>query len=132
MKRSGIINRDIARIVVELGHTDRITVCDCGFPIPDSAEVVDLSLVKGFPRLTDVLRALQEELIIERIILAKEIADKNPEMHNAILELFPDVAVDYVEHSEFKRIAAAGSKAYIRTGEATPFSNVILSSGVDF
>lgn len=111
---------------------DRITVCDCGFPIPDGAKVVDLSIIKGFPRLIDVLKALREELIIEKIILAKEIVDKNPEMHNAILKLFSDAAVDYVEHSEFKKIAAVSSKAYIRTGEATPYSNVILSSGVDF
>ncbi|AKI97664.1 D-ribose pyranase [Kosmotoga pacifica] len=132
MKRSGIINRKIARIIAEMGHTDRITICDCGFPIPDGAEVVDLSITKGFPRLIDVLRALREELIIEKIILAKEIVDKNPEMHNLVLELFSNTAVEYVEHSEFKKIAAADSKAFIRTGEATPYSNVILSSGVDF
>lgn len=39
--------------------------------------------------------------------------------------------VTEVPHSNFKTLTAA-SKAIIRTGECTPYANVILKSGVTF
>ena len=39
--------------------------------------------------------------------------------------------IHYVSHEEFKE-KTAYTKAIIRTGEATPYSNIILQSGVLF
>ena len=45
MKRNGIINADISRVMSYMGHTDTIAVGDCGLPIPDETERIDLAPV---------------------------------------------------------------------------------------
>ena len=35
MKRHGILNSDISRVLSYMGHTDRICIGDFGLPIPD-------------------------------------------------------------------------------------------------
>ena len=132
MKRGGIINRQLATVIAEMGHTDALTVCDCGLPIPEGKRLIDLSVTKGFPRLTDILEAINKDMVIEKVILASEILDCNPEMHRELLKLFEGKEIVYLDHKEFKPMAAANSKAYVRSGEATPYSNVILVSGVEF
>lgn len=42
MKRNGIINADISRVLSYMGHTDTLAVGDCGLPIPDEAERIRL------------------------------------------------------------------------------------------
>ena len=44
MKRAGILNSDISRVLSYLGHTDTICIGDCGLPIPDEVERIDLAL----------------------------------------------------------------------------------------
>ena len=34
MKKLGHLNRDIARVLACLGHTDSIVIADCGLPVP--------------------------------------------------------------------------------------------------
>ena len=38
MKKQGILNSDISRVLSYMGHTDCIAVGDCGLPIPDEVE----------------------------------------------------------------------------------------------
>ena len=38
MKRAGILNSEISRVLSYLGHTDCIAIGDCGLPIPDETE----------------------------------------------------------------------------------------------
>jgi len=132
MKKTGIINRELGAVIVKLGHTDAITVCDCGLPLSEEKKVIDLSIRKGFPGLIEILQPLLEEIVVERAILAKEIIKANPEMHKKLLELLKNVDIEYVEHEDFKHMALEKSRAIVRTGEATSYSNIILFSGVDF
>lgn len=131
MKKNGILNKDISEVIASMGHLDMITVCDAGLPIPTSARRIDLAVVPGIPSFLDVIKALEKELVVEEIIIAKELADKNPEFYSEIRTIFSGVEIKKIEHSEFKEIST-NSKAYIRTGECTPYANVILVSGVDF
>jgi len=55
----------------------------------------------------------------------------NPELHSKIHSQFPAVTIQYVSHEEFKKMTSH-CKAVIRTGEATPYANIILYSGVNF
>ena len=48
-----------------------------------------------------------------------------------ILSLYPNVETEYVSHSEFKE-KTKSAKTIIRTGECTPYSNIILVSKVCF
>ena len=56
MKKNGILNSDISRVLSYMGHTDRICIGDCGLPVPDSTERIDLALKFGQPSFMDVLK----------------------------------------------------------------------------
>ena len=75
MQKHGILNSKIAKVLADLGHTDRIMIADCG--------------------------------------------------------LLGDIPGAYVTHERLKEYSH-DVKAIIRTGEATPYANVILQSGCIF
>lgn len=135
MKRNGIINADISRVMSYMGHTDTIAVGDCGLPIPDETERIDLALKLGVPSFMEVMEEIVKEMKIEKVVLAEEIKEENPEVLKAVLALVEkmDTAceVEYVSHVELKK-RTKDCKAVIRTGETTPYANVILQSACLF
>lgn len=135
MKKSGILNSEISRVLAYMGHTDTLAVGDCGLPIPEETERIDLALSKGIPGFMQVLKAVSEDMKIEKLVLAEEIKEINPVILSEIEELFQkqpeDVEIVFVSHEELKR-RTKSCKAVIRTGEATPYANIILQSGCLF
>ncbi len=135
MKKNGILNSDISRVLSYMGHTDQIAVGDCGLPIPKETERIDLALKFGVPGFMEVLCEVKKEMKIEKIILAEEIKTKNPEILEQILQLFDraeeDCEIEYVSHEELKEKTHT-CKAVIRTGETTPYANIILQSACLF
>ena len=135
MKRNGIINADISRVLSYRGHTDTIAVGDCGLPIPDETERIDLALKLGVPSFMEVLREVAKEMKIEKVVLAEEIKEKNAEILEEILTLVDgmDTAceVEYVPHTELKAQTKT-CKAVVRTGETTPYANITLQSACLF
>ena len=129
MKRGGIINSNLAGAMGRLGHTDLVVVCDAGLPIPPGPAVVDLAFRFGVPAFETVLSGLLEELVVEGAVAAVEVENQNPSSHEFLRGLLPDLVL--VPHEELKRMVA-GAKLVVRTGEATPYSNVILRCGVPF
>ncbi len=129
MRRGGILNAQLAGALARLGHTDTLVVCDAGLPIPPGPEVVDLAFKLGVPAFETVLSGILEELVIEDAIAAEEIETQNPRSHELVKAPLPDLRL--VPHEELKRMVA-GAKLVVRTGEATPYSNVVLSCGVPF
>lgn len=141
MKKQGILNSDISRVLSYMGHTDRICVGDCGLPIPDEVERIDLAVKFGQPSFMDVLKEVAGDMKIEKIVLAEEIIEKNPAVLEEINAFFginkagseagaaPEV--EYVSHVELKALTKE-CKAVIRTGETTPYANIILQSGCIF
>lgn len=127
MKRTGLLNRDLLHAIGSLGHTDTFAVADCGLPIPPGVRVIDLAVVMGIPAFLDVLDAIRDEVVIEAAIAAEE-ADAHaagPQLR----ERFPELT--QVSHEELKRLSA-DCGFIVRTGEARPYANVILRSGVPF
>ncbi len=133
MKRQGILNSDISRVLSYMGHTDCIAIGDCGLPIPDEVERIDLALTFGVPTFMDTLKVVKQDMKIEKIVLAEEIKTANPKVLTEIEELFKgeDIEVEYVTHVELKK-QTKDCKAVIRTGETTPYANIILQSGCIF
>ena len=117
MKKPGILNQDILNVMGSLGHTDRIVVCDVGLPIDKNVERIDLAITKGVVKFMDVLKPL-EELVVEKIILAREIVAKSPAMHQEIVALTKGIPLELVSHEGFKQLTK-DAKAIIRTGECT-------------
>ena len=137
MKRNGILNSDISKVLSDMGHTDRICVGDCGLPIPDETKRIDLALRFGQPSFMEVLKEVVKDMKVEKIILADEIKEQNPDQLKAILALFEDPQTgscpetEFVCHEELKKLTK-DCKAVIRSGETTPYSNIILQSGCIF
>lgn len=131
MKKIGVLNQPLSAVIAGLGHTDTLVVADAGLPIPAETLRLDLAVAAGIPSFMDVLRAVLEEMQVERIVLASEIAENNPDIQAEILALVGDVPVEYVPHEDFKAQTRA-ARAVVRTGECTPYANVILSAGVTF
>lgn len=131
MKRQGIINSNLIRVIAEMGHKDMLTVADCGLPIPKEVERIDLSLTKGYPSFLKILAEILEDLVVEKAILAAEIKEKSPELEKKLIDLLAGIEIEYISHSEFKE-KTNKSRAVVRSGEIIPFANIILISGVDF
>lgn len=139
MKKSALINADLSYLVATLGHTDEVTVCDAGLPIPNTSRRIDLALIPGVPTFMQTVKALLGEMQIEGIVMAEEFKQVSPAHHDALLTLIREeeqqngktIRMNYVSHEAFK-VRAQNSKAIIRTGECTPYANVIFQSGVVF
>ena len=133
MKKAGILNSDISRVLSYMGHTDRIAIGDCGLPIPEEVERIDLALKFGVPTFMETLAIVAEDMKIEKIILAEEIKTQNPKILGEIEALFAGqpIEVEFVTHVELKACTRE-CRAVIRTGEITPYANIILQSGCIF
>ncbi|MDN3682277.1 D-ribose pyranase [Vibrio tapetis] len=139
MKKSTLINADLTYLAATLGHTDEITICDAGLPIPDQVKRIDLALTEGVPRFIDTVKVMLSELQIEGVIIAEEFATVSPEHHRELVEELKleeqrcgkSIAINYVSHDVFKT-QTANSRAIVRTGEFTPYANVIFQAGVVF
>ena len=133
MKKAGILNSEISRVLSYMGHTDLIAIGDCGLPIPDTVERIDLALKFGVPTFMETLEVVVNDMKVEKIVLAEEIKTQNPKVLGEIEALFAGQAieVEFVSHSELKILTRA-CRAVIRTGETTPYANIILQSGCIF
>ena len=131
MKKNGILNSEISKVLSDLGHTDYICIGDCGLPVPDGVKKIDIALKISVPSFIDVLKLVSDDMYVEKIILAEEIKTKNPNQLSNIKNIYSNVETEFVPHDKFKE-KLKNAKAVIRTGEATPYSNIILISKVCF
>lgn len=128
MKRSGILHPDIAHLLASTGHTDYFVVADRGFPVPPEPDRIDLALIDDLPTVMDVLRAIHAEFIIDRVVVAEETNTFSPERVKELHEILGDTPLETVAHIELKRLSH-DARATIRTGDTTPYANVIVVSG---
>ncbi|MBP2475560.1 D-ribose pyranase [Crossiella equi] len=129
MKRGGILHAELNSALARLGHTDQVVVADCGLPIPDGPKVIDLAFSFGVPGFLDVLDGLLRELVVDGAVVANEVEAANPDCAAAMAERLPEL--EHVAHEDFKRLVS-GVKLVVRTGEASPYANVLLRCGVPF
>ena len=128
MKRGGILNPAINHLLASTGHTDYFTICDRGFPIPASQDRIDLALADDLPRVLDVIRLIDAEFVIDRIILAEEAESFSPSFINELHAIRSGLRIETVPHLELKRLSSRG-RATIRTGDTTPYANILVISG---
>lgn len=133
MKKQGILNSDISRVLSYMGHTDTICIGDCGLPIPDEVERIDLALAFGEPTFMRTLEIVAGDMKVEKIILAEEIKTNSPQVLKEIKAFFAgeEIEVEFISHTLLKDRTHC-CKAVIRTGETTPYANIILQAGCIF
>ena len=129
MKKQGIINGNLARALAQLRHTDLFVIADAGFPAGPREQVIDLAVIPGLPRFADVLTAVLAEATIEESWIASEVGEVNHEQARFLGTSLPHAKS--VPHYELKMLSTA-ARFVVRTGDATPYSNVLLQAGYPF
>ena len=133
MKKGTVLNSDISSVISRLGHTDTLVVCDAGLPIPKSTTRIDMALTQGVPSFMQVLGVVTNEMQVEAAIIAEEIKQHNPQLHETLLTHLEQlqkhqgntIEIRYTTHEQFKQ-QTAESQAVIRSGECSPYANIIL------
>lgn len=131
MKKGNILNPQLSKVIASMGHTDGLVIADCGLPISDATERIDLALCEHVPSFIQTLEVVLRELEVESIVLAEEMKALNPGLCEFLMEKFSDKPVTWVDHETFKSLTKE-AKAVVRTGECSPYANIILKSGVIF
>lgn len=131
MKKATLINQPVSAVIAGMGHMDELVIADAGLPIPTGPERIDLALTQGVPGFLETVRAVLSEMQIEGAVVATEMLERSPQVVQALRELLGDVPLQTVSHDAFKA-RTSGARAVVRTGEFTPYANVVLIAGVVF
>ncbi|MCP3870555.1 MAG: D-ribose pyranase [Gammaproteobacteria bacterium] len=139
MKKAVLLNAPISRVVSLLGHGDYLCLGDAGLPVPDGVERIDLAVHAGLPSFLETLSTITSEMYVERAVVATELLENQPEFYARIREVIKhlaqeqgnDITIETVSHESFKDLTR-DCKAVVRTGECTPYANILLYAGVTF
>ncbi len=132
MKKIGILHGELSKLIAEMAHHDTILIGDAGMPVPKGVKLIDLAIRDGLPTFFEILEAVLEELHVEEGIIDVEMSDVSPHMKEQLDRLVQnDFKITELPHEEVKELSK-DCKAVIRTGEFTPYSNIILKAGVLF
>ena len=147
MKTHGILHNKLASLVARLGHGDMLVITDRGFPFPrhQYTECIDVSVGRNLPGFIDVVNVILKELEIEKVIIANETKTISPHIYEELKGIVSkrknkgnNIVEENIPHVNFKHLVLNGAlegkevKGFIKTGEFTPYANIILVSGVDF
>ncbi|HEX4511506.1 MAG TPA: D-ribose pyranase [Burkholderiaceae bacterium] len=131
MKRTALLHAELSALVASLGHGDMLVIGDAGLPVPRGVPCIDLAVTANVPRLHEVLAAVLQELAVEDATIAEELGVRNPQAHARIVQMLGETPVATLPHEAFKALTAQ-ARAIVRTGEFSPYANVMLRSGVVF
>lgn len=129
MRTSGIWHAGLVELLASLRHHETIVIADAGLPVPSHVPTIDLGWSRRNPRFLPVLTAIAAELVIEGASIASEVSDD--ELLSGLDAALKDIPIKQMTHEALKE-ACGTAKAVVRTGEDTPFANVILHAGVPF
>ncbi|MBO1679898.1 D-ribose pyranase [Bittarella massiliensis (ex Durand et al. 2017)] len=129
MKKKGILNAQLAGYIAGLAHKECFMITDAGMPIPKGVPVVDLAVCGGVPTFRQVMDAIMGEVAVEHYTVAKEIGEHNPVIWSYIQEKLPGTSHEMIDHVDLKEMSGQ-IKFAVRTGEFTPYPNVILQAAV--
>ncbi len=131
MKKTTLLNQPLSAVIAGLGHTDTLVIADAGLPIPPETQRIDLALRSGVPGFLETLETVLTEMAVEKAIIADEMQDVSPQLFAALKERLGEIPIETIPHTQFKAMTR-DARAVVRTGEFTPYANVILVSGVTF
>ena len=131
MKKTPLLNAALSELIASLGHMDMLVIGDAGLPVPAGTRSIDLALTHGVPSFVDTLRVVLSEMQVETALVAGETAKKSPQILEAIQTLLPGIPLQTISHADLKD-KTRQARAVVRTGEFTPYANIILVAGVVF
>lgn len=132
MKKIGLLHGELSKLIAEMAHHDTILIGDAGMPVPKGVQLIDLAVVNGVPSFFEVLKAVLSELCVEEGIIDTEMNEVSPHMRKELEKIVKgEFELREIPHEELKKLSKE-CKAVIRTGEFTPYTNIILKAGVLF
>ncbi len=128
MLKTGILNPHVNSLLSRVRHTNTLVISDRGFPYWPTIETVDLSLIDDLPTVLDVLNAVRGNFVIGKAWMAQEFLDNNTQAAcSAFAQALDGIALAHEPHDEFKR-RIPHAIGLIRTGDTTPYANMVLES----
>jgi D-ribose pyranase len=129
MLKSGILNPQLLSLLARVRHTNALVIADRGCPFWPQIETVDLSLVDDVPTVLQVLAAIRPVFHAAQACMAREFRTHNPAAVRAeFTKALTGIPTAYEPHVAFKKRVPAAI-GLIRTGDTTPYANMILVSG---
>lgn len=130
MKKTPLLNIAISQLIASLGHGDKVVIGDAGLPVPPGVPLIDLALTRGVPGFIETLKIVLSEMQVEHYVVADALSLQSPDLAAQVDNIgLPDKRV--LSHIELKKLTQS-ARAIIRTGECTPYANIILIAGVVF
>lgn len=128
MLKHGILNPAINSLLSRIRHTNTLVIADRGFPYWPQIETIDISLVDDIPRVLDVLKAVQANFVIGKIVMAEEFRKVNgSETVRSFERCIGNIETTFEPHVRFKeRVPQA--IGLIRTGDTIQYANMIVES----
>src|ERR1700693_3293760 len=123
MKKNPLLNIALSQLIASLGHGDMIVIGGAGLPPPPGVALIGLALTRCIPGFIDTLQAVMTEMQIDSHVLADELPAHSPVLAAKIYAMeLPEPR--RVPHEKFK-LLSQNARAIIRTGECTPYANII-------
>lgn len=129
LREAGILHARLLQELAAAGHGDMVVVSDAGLAIPPATPVIDLAIVPGHLSFELALRSVVSALHVESVVVAEESATGG--VAALIQEITAHLPRRTVTHTELKGLLPA-ARVVVRTGECTPFANVVLVAGTSF
>lgn len=124
LRENRLLNAQLTAALTAAGHGDLIVVADAGLPISPGTPLLDLAVVPGVPSAADLLAVVLEHFVVE----ASMVAEQCPA---GLTRQLDAASLRTIDHAHLKALSA-NARLVIRTGECTPFANVVLVAGVPF
>src|SRR5450432_839721 len=128
MLNTGILNPQLSSLLACVRHTNMVVIADRGLPFWPQIETVDISLVDDVPTVLAVLQALRPNFQVGKARMAQEfLKSNNAKTRAAFATALQGIELLYEPHIDFKE-RVPNAIGLIRTGDTTPYANIILES----
>jgi D-ribose pyranase len=128
MLKTGILNPQLNALLARVRHTNTLVIADRGFPFWPEIETVDVSVVDDLPTVLQLLHAVRANFVVGAAWMAEEFRGANDAKTQAdFASALEGVKLAYEPHVTFKK-RVPSAIGLIRTGDATPYTNIILES----
>jgi D-ribose pyranase len=126
--KSGIIHADLAYRLAGLRHLETFVICDAGLPL-GALPCIDLGYRYGSPSFADVVQTVLPAVVVQDSWISTEMIAANPAAFAVLTG--QGLRPNRIDHEVFKK-RVLNARFAIRTGEATPYANVLCQAGVPF
>lgn len=129
MIRSGILNPWLNHLLSRVRHTNALVIADRGFPFWPMIETIDISLIDGVPTVLQVIVAVRPNFVIGQALMAEEFFSHNPPaVQGEFAAALVGISLAYEAHETHFKPRVPSAIGLIRTGDTTPYGNIILIS----